>query len=161
MRGIALLFLLIGGALLALGLGGFADDWINANVTCGDSYSNRPCEPGEAQGIFTLVGGIFAGVSILLLIGSVWLGRAMQPLTALSSTALPQWPATGGTAAMAGTPAAGVTPSGWSAPATAPTAPLTPAGAEPLVDRLTRLADLRDRGILTEAEFQAQKAKVL
>ena len=35
------------------------------------------------------------------------------------------------------------------------------AGAEPLVDRLARLADLRDRGILTEAEFQAQKAKLL
>ena len=35
------------------------------------------------------------------------------------------------------------------------------AGADPLVDRLARLADLRDRGILTEAEFQAQKAKLL
>jgi hypothetical protein len=162
MRGIALLFLLIGGALLALGLGGFADEWINANVTCGDSYSNRPCEPGEAQGIFTLVGGIFAGVSILLLIGSIWIGRAMQPLTALSSTAMPQWPGMGGgTAAMAGSSAGGLTPSGWSAPTTAPTAPLASAGVEPLVDRLTRLADLRDRGILTEAEFQAQKAKLL
>ena len=142
MRGIALLFLLIGGALLALGLGGFADDWINANVTCGGDYSNRPCEPGEAQGIFTLVGGIFAGVSIVLLIGSFWLGRAMQPLTALSTAATPRWPALAGAA-------------------TAATAPMASAGAEPLVDRLTRLADLRDRGILTEAEFQAQKAKLL
>jgi len=44
----------------------------------------------------------------------------------------------------------------------APTAPVTPAaGADPLVDRLARLADLRDRGVLTEAEFQAQKAKLL
>ncbi len=155
MRGIALLFLVIGGALLALGLGGFADDWINANVTCGDSYTNRPCEPGEAQGIFTLVGGIFAGVSIVLLIGSVWLGRAMQPLSALSSAATPQWPVA------AATPGGGVMPGGFTAPATAPTAPMASAGTEPLVDRLARLADLRDRGVLTEAEFQAQKAKLL
>ena len=146
MRGIALLFLLIGGALLVLGLGGVADDWINSNVSCGDSYTSRPCEPGEAQGIMTLVGGIFAGVSLLLLAASVWLGRAMQPLTALATPAV-QWPL--GT--VAATPAA-----------TAPTAAMpSTAGGEPLVNRLTKLADLRDRGILTEAEFQAQKAKLL
>jgi hypothetical protein len=142
MRGIALLFLLIGGALLALGLGGFADEWINANATCGDEYYHRPCEPGEAQGIMALVGGIFAGVSLVLLAGSFWLGRAMQPLNALSRAVTPQWPVVAGAA-------------------TAPAGPMASAGADPLVDRLARLADLRDRGILTEAEFQAQKAKLL
>ena len=147
MRGIALLFLLIGGALLVLGLGDFADEWINANVSCGDSYSSRPCEPGEAQTVMTLVGGIFAGVALLLLAASVWLGRAMRPLTALSATATSSWPPA--------TSVAGLSP-------LAPTAPVTPAaGADPLVDRLARLADLRDRGVLTEAEFQAQKAKLL
>jgi hypothetical protein len=30
-----------------------------------------------------------------------------------------------------------------------------------LVDQLTKLAELRDRGALTDAEFQAQKAKLL
>jgi Short C-terminal domain len=30
-----------------------------------------------------------------------------------------------------------------------------------VIDRLTKLADLRDRGVLTEAEFEAQKAKIL
>ena len=146
MRGIALLFLLIGGALLVFGLGDFADEWINANVSCGDSYSSRPCEPGEAQTVMTLVGGIFAGVALLLIVASFWLGRAMQPLAALSSTATQTWP---------------LTPSAVASP-TAPTAPVTPAaGADPLVDRLARLADLRDRGVLTEAEFQAQKAKLL
>ena len=150
MRGIALLFLVIGGALLALGLGGFADDWIDSNVSCGDSYSSRPCEPGEAQGVLTLVGGIFAGVALLLLVASFWLGRAMQPLTALSSSATQSWPLT--------SPAIGAQPPS----PTAPTAPVTAAaGADPLVDRLARLADLRDRGVLTEAEFQAQKAKLL
>jgi putative oligomerization/nucleic acid binding protein len=146
MRGIALLFLLIGGALLVLGLGDFADEWINANVSCGDSYSSRPCEPGEAQTVMTLVGGIFAGVALLLLVASIWLGRAMQPLAALSSTATQTWPLTSSPVASP----------------MVPTAPVTPAaGADPLVDRLARLADLRDRGVLTEAEFQAQKAKLL
>jgi hypothetical protein len=146
MRGIALLFLLIGGALLVFGLGDFADEWINANVSCGDSYTSRPCEPGEAQTVMTLVGGIFAGVALLLLVASVWLGRAMQPLSAFSATATQTWPLTTSTVASP----------------TAPTAPATPAaGADPLVDRLARLADLRDRGVLTEAEFQAQKAKLL
>ena len=151
MRGLALLFLVIGGAPLALGLGGFADDWINANVTCGDEYSHRPCEPGEAQAVFTLVGGIFAGVSLLLLTGSFWLGRSLEPLTALAGGSTPQaW------GAPAPAPAGG-----WTA-ATAGTAPAAAAaGADALVDRLARLADLRDRGILTEAEFQAQKASLL
>ena len=144
MRGLALLFLVIGGALLALGLGGFADDWINANVTCGDEYSHRPCEPGEAQAVFTLVGGIFAGVSLLLLTGSFWLGRSLEPLSALAGGSTPQpWP--GPAAAHAG---------GWTAGNAA-------AAPDALVDRLARLADLRDRGILTEAEFQAQKASLL
>jgi hypothetical protein len=150
MRGLALLFLALGGALLALGLGGFADDWINANVTCGDEYSRRPCEPGEAQSIFTLVGGSFAGVSLLLVAASFWLGRPLEPLTALAGGSTPQaW----------GAPAAAHA-GGWTA-ATAATAPATAAGADALVDRLARLADLRDRGILTEAEFQAQKASLL
>jgi Short C-terminal domain len=30
-----------------------------------------------------------------------------------------------------------------------------------VADQLTKLADLRDRGILTETEFQAQKARLL
>jgi len=29
------------------------------------------------------------------------------------------------------------------------------------VDELTKLADLRDRSVLTQAEFDAQKAKIL
>jgi hypothetical protein len=38
----------------------------------------------------------------------------------------------------------------------------TPAQPQPSVaDQLTKLADLRDRGALTDAEFEAQKAKLL
>ena len=97
----------------------------------------------------------------LLLFASVWLGRAMAPLSTLTGTTASQWPMTGGLATMGGPAAGGVTPSGFAAPGSAPTAPMTSAGADALVDRLARLADLRDRGILTEAEFQAQKAKLL
>jgi hypothetical protein len=155
MRGLALLFLVIGGALLALGLGGFADEWITANVTCGDSYSHHPCRPGEAQGIFTMIGGTFAAVSALLLVGSVWVGRMTRPLNPLAGGSTPQpW-----------TPALATPGGGWTASAasgTAATAPATTAaGADSLVDRLARLADLRDRGILTDAEFEAQKARLL
>jgi len=44
------------------------------------------------------------------------------------------------------------------APAT-PAAPAAPAASR--TEELQRLADLRDRGVLTEEEFQAQKARVL
>jgi hypothetical protein len=45
------------------------------------------------------------------------------------------------------------------APAPAPAAP-APAGAS-VVDQLKDLAELKNQGILTEAEFAAQKAKIL
>jgi hypothetical protein len=37
---------------------------------------------------------------------------------------------------------------------------MAPAGADP-VDQLEKLADLRDRGVLTDEEFRAQKARIL
>ena len=49
------------------------------------------------------------------------------------------------------------------APPTA--APAAPVADEPssddLIDKLKELANLKDQGILTEAEFDAQKAKIL
>lgn len=39
--------------------------------------------------------------------------------------------------------------------------PSPPAAAPDMVSQLKGLADLRDQGVLTEEEFQAQKAKVL
>jgi uncharacterized membrane protein YdbT with pleckstrin-like domain len=47
------------------------------------------------------------------------------------------------------------------APPPAPVAPATPPAAPSSVTELERLADLRARGVLTEAEFEAQKAKIL
>ena len=44
-------------------------------------------------------------------------------------------------------------------PAPAP-APAAAPAADP-IEQLTKLAQLRDSGVLTDAEFQAQKAKIL
>jgi uncharacterized membrane protein YdbT with pleckstrin-like domain len=47
-------------------------------------------------------------------------------------------------------------------PAVAPSSlPVAPRGAPSSVTELERLADLRSRGVLTEEEFEAQKAKIL
>lgn len=57
--------------------------------------------------------------------------------------------------------------SGRGAPVVAPPAPVTPSEPQPprsapsSVTELERLADLRARGVLTDEEFQAQKAKIL
>jgi Short C-terminal domain len=145
MRGLGLLFLLLGAGMLAVGLGGFADHWLEANVTCGDEYNHHPCGPGEAQGVLTLVGGIFTAVSLGLLMGSVWLGRVERGATALRDQAIA---------------AARTAPPSWATAATVQPTAVAPAGDQ-LVDKLDRLADLRDRGILSAAEFEAQKAKLL
>ncbi|MCU0309872.1 MAG: SHOCT domain-containing protein [Acidimicrobiales bacterium] len=48
------------------------------------------------------------------------------------------------------------------APAAAPPPPVAPAAAaDSLIDQLQKLGDLKAQGILTEAEFEAQKAKLL
>jgi hypothetical protein len=50
------------------------------------------------------------------------------------------------------------------APAEAPAAPPAPepaAAAPDPIEQLTQLAALKDSGALTEAEFEAQKAKIL
>ncbi len=48
------------------------------------------------------------------------------------------------------------------APPATPSAPVAPPGAAPsVVTELERLADLRAKGVLTEEEFQAQKARIL
>ncbi|HEY0688354.1 MAG TPA: SHOCT domain-containing protein [Kribbella sp.] len=43
---------------------------------------------------------------------------------------------------------------------TAPSAPAAPAAADPL-EQLKTLGELKAQGVLTEAEFAAQKAKIL
>ncbi|MEZ5178310.1 MAG: SHOCT domain-containing protein [Acidimicrobiales bacterium] len=40
-------------------------------------------------------------------------------------------------------------------------APAPAAGAPDLIEQLTQLGELRDKGILTEAEFEVQKQKLL
>jgi hypothetical protein len=47
-----------------------------------------------------------------------------------------------------------------SAPVVAPEAPAPAAGPD-IVGQLSKLAELRDQGVLTEAEFAEQKARIL
>jgi hypothetical protein len=42
-----------------------------------------------------------------------------------------------------------------------PPAPAAPAGGPSVIDQLKELAALKDAGVLTEAEFNAQKARLL
>jgi hypothetical protein len=80
-----------------------------------------------------------------------------------------EWAATGHPAQM---PATGGYPGGMPAPAGAPQpapmahpAPAAPAAASPPVHdtlaQLTQLGELKAAGVLTEEEFQAQKARIL
>jgi hypothetical protein len=48
----------------------------------------------------------------------------------------------------------------YAAPPPAPAAPAAP-GEDDVIEQLQKLGQLRDQGILTDAEFQAQKAKLL
>lgn len=43
----------------------------------------------------------------------------------------------------------------------APPPPAPAAGGDDMIEQLTKLGELRDKGILTEAEFEAQKGKLL
>lgn len=47
----------------------------------------------------------------------------------------------------------------YAAPPPAPVA--APSGSDDMIEKLQQLGALRDQGILTDAEFEAQKAKVL
>ena len=145
--GLSLLFFVLGGAMLAVGLGGFADEWITDNVSCGAEYESHPCAPGEAQNVLKIVGGIFVGVALLELAAVIVWSRVAKAARRAQTSFMTAQAAQG---------------RGW-LPQPASTPPVSapaPAG-DALVDRLSKLADLRDRGILTEAEFQAQKAKLL
>jgi hypothetical protein len=50
-------------------------------------------------------------------------------------------------------------PQGYAEPAPAPAA--APAGASSVIDQLKELGELKEKGVLTEDEFSAQKAKLL
>jgi len=63
--------------------------------------------------------------------------------------------------AAAAAPTAPVAAPAPAAPAAPTPTPVAPAPAEDPADTLVRLADLRDKGILTPEEFEAKKAEVL
>ena len=72
-----------------------------------------------------------------------------------------QWAATGHPGAM---PDPGGPPGGMAAPAGAPEATTAAAASPPggdVLDQLATLGELKAAGVLTEAEFQAQKTRIL
>jgi len=72
-----------------------------------------------------------------------------------------QWAATGHPGAV---PGPGGHPGAMNAPAAAPQAAAAAAATPPggdVLDQLAKLGELKAAGVLTEAEFQAQKARIL
>ncbi len=63
----------VGAGMLAVAYGGFADEWLVANVDCGSGSSSdlQRCEPGEAEAVLGPLGATFAGIALLIgLIGA-------------------------------------------------------------------------------------------
>jgi hypothetical protein len=75
-------FLIVGAALLAVRYGGFADGWIEDNLTCseGSNMRDRPCEEGEAMGAVGIVGWSFLAVGVFMAILMPRLERDPDPL---------------------------------------------------------------------------------
>ena len=60
----------MGAALLVVRYGGFADGWIEDNITCaeGTNRRDRACEEGEAMSAIAIVGWSFLAVGIFMAI---------------------------------------------------------------------------------------------
>jgi hypothetical protein len=66
LRNLGIIFLVVGGMLLAFGIGA-SDEWVHDNVSCGNRYARRTCAPGEAQSFSVLAGAIFTAISLVML----------------------------------------------------------------------------------------------
>jgi hypothetical protein len=145
-RLMAFSFLALGGALLFVGFGGLGENWVSENFSCGANGHSYACSPGEGETAAKIVGGIFFAIGLIELVLSFILMRIGTVVdefgSAIDEPAIGVW--TPGAAGAPMAPAA-------SAPATHGT----------LAERLARLAALRDRGVLTDAEFETQKARLL
>jgi hypothetical protein len=149
-RLMAFCFLALGGALLFVGFGGLGENWVSENFSCGANGHSYACSPGEGETAAKIVGGIFFAIGLIELALSFILMRIGTVVgefgSAIDEPAIGVW-----TPGAAGAPAA---------PAIAPAAS-APTTHGTLAERLARLAALRDRGVLTEAEFETQKARLL
>ena len=96
----------------------------------------------------------------LALVGALTLLSACTLEPRYRTPALPvpdQWPIP----ATVGTTAGAATTSDAAAPAPPPQAPAQPVDMSERLAQLTQLGELRKAGILTEAEFEQQKARIL
>jgi hypothetical protein len=153
-------FGIIISGLFALAFGGFfagvgAFSLIHALTASGGAGSNT----GNVimGGTFLLIGvpTLIAGVGSA--IGGV--GKPKRaPIDVSALTAGSRLQAIGSMASIGGSAFTPVAPTIMRTPMATP--PAAAAGGDPL-DKLKELADLKDRGVLSEAEFAAQKAKLL
>ena len=149
----------LGLALMLAGLGLEALSIVElASIgTCADGgayVSARPCPSGTGLWI----GGTFGGV--VLFLAGLWVfstrvGRGIKPGLASTETAsTPDWASISG-----GNRGAGWNYSAPPKPGPAPAAPAATGGDR--IARLEKLQRLREEGVLTESEFEVEKAKIL
>jgi hypothetical protein len=130
--------------------------WPAVCVGAGVGMITIPADASAASGAksFGLVAGIiFVGLALLSVIITV--RKRLRPKPALHG------PAGLATAPVLNTPAAHP-PVSAGPPGTRPANPFPPGAVSPdPLDRIAKLAQLRDSGALTDEEFEAQKAKLL
>jgi hypothetical protein len=129
------------------------------NCASGGPYvSARPCPAGTEYWIFAIFG------AVIMFLAGLWAfstrgGRGVAPALASSQAeTAPDWASMGGGnrgAAFEFPTAVPATP----VPAVAPVA--APPKQDDRITRLERLQRLRDEGVLSESEFEVEKAKIL
>lgn len=121
----------------------------------GPYVSARPCPAGTEYWIFAIFG------AVILFLAGLWVfstrgGRGVKPgLASSQAAAAPDWASMGGGNR-------GAAFSAFTTPVSAPVA--TPVAAPPAdarIARLERLQRLREEGVLSESEFEVEKAKIL
>ncbi len=126
----------------------------------GPYVSARPCPKGTEYWIFAIFG------SVVMFLAGLWVfsargGRGVAPaLASTQAEAAPDWSSMGGGnrgAAFEFPTAVPATPApAAAAPVTAP-----PKQQDDRITRLERLQRLREEGVLSESEFEVEKAKIL
>jgi len=124
----------------------------------GPYVSARPCPAGTEYWIFAIFG------AVIVFLAGLWVfstrgGRGVQPgLASTQTAAAPDWASMGG-----GNRGAAF---GFTGPAPAAVKPAAASVAAPpkqddRITRLERLQRLREEGVLSESEFEVEKAKIL
>ena len=125
---------------------------IGSCASGGPYVSARPCPSGTEYWILAIFG------AVVLFLAGLWVfstrgGRGIKPaLASTQAEAAPDWAGLSG----------GNRGSGWNyVPPAQPKQAAQPAQNGDRITRLERLQRLRDEGVLSESEFEVEKAKIL